>query len=631
MKNSIWRRHASAAHLAMAGLLMLAACHDNSAPPQFTLSGKISNLSGGQTVTVDNNGGDALSLTANGTFEFATPVNQNGAYHVTIATQPTGQVCTVSNGVGSGVVADVTSVSITCSTDTYTVGGTLSGLATGTHVVLANNGQDPVTLGADGAFTFATPVAYDGSYAVTVATQPANATCTVSGGRGAGVTANILNVAVTCSNNTYTIGGMVSGLTSGMQVTLDDNGADALTVTANGLFAFATPVVAQGSYGVTVGTQPLGETCSVSAGAASDVLNNVTSVQVICSTDTYTISGSVSGLASGAQITLDDNGADAITVTANGAFTFATPVPSGGGYAVTVGTQPNTQYCTVAGGSGSNVSSNQSGVSISCQSNPVSYVTAGTYTFTVPAGITSLRVVATGAGGGGGGLWGTYPGAVGGGGAVVTSTLAVTAGQALTLVVGGGGGSGTDGPGDPSGYTCGTGGGGGGSTNIAVGTAYQIIAGGGGGGGSCGQGTAGGSGGGVNGTGGAGASQFSSLGGGGGANGVGGIGGSGGLGGSGVSGSNGPGGPGGMGGFNGPYPGGVGGSGVGSGAGGADNQSDLAGGGGGGYGGGGGGEEGTGGGAGGSVGPSGTQYAAASNGGASGAAGGDGTIVITLQ
>ena len=66
--------------------------------------------------------------------------------------------------------------------------------------------------------------------------------------------------------------------------------------------------------------------------------------------------------------------------------------------------------CTVAGGSGSNVSSNQSGVSIGCQSSPVSYVTAGSYTFTVPAGITSLQVVATGAGGGGGGLSGTSPG-----------------------------------------------------------------------------------------------------------------------------------------------------------------------------------------------------------------------------
>lgn len=631
MMESVGR--AGAVYFALAALLILTACQDDSSSPmpQFTISGRVSNLASGQTVTIANNGSDVLKVAANGTFEFAAPVNAN-AYKVTIATQPTGQVCTVSNGVGSGVVANVTGVSVTCSTDTYTVGGTLSGLASAAHVVLADNGQDPVTLTADGAFTFATPLAFNSSYAVTVTTQPSNATCTVSRGVGAGVTKNIASVAVVCADNAYTIGGMVSGLAGGMQVTLDDNGADALTVTADGAFTFSTPVAAQGSYNVTVGTQPTGETCSVSAAGANDVLNNVTSVQVLCSADTYTIGGSVTGLAGGAQVTLDDNGADALTLTGNGAFTFATPVAYGAGYAVTVGTQPIGQYCTVTGATGTNISANQSGVGVSCQSNPLSYSTAGSYTFTVPTGITSLQIVASGAGGGGGGLWGAHAGSVGGAGAVVTSTIAVTAGQALTLVVGGAGGSGADGPGSGSGYTCGAGGGGGGSTNIAVGTAFEIIAGGGGGGGSCNQGTAGGSGGGVNGAGGAGAIKNSHTGGSGGANGIGGTGGNDGMGDFGVSGSDGTGGPGGIGGENSSaYPGGVGGAGVGSGAGGADSSSDLSGGGGGGYGGGGSGTGATGGGAGGSVGPAGTQYAAASNGGASATAGSDGSIVITMM
>jgi hypothetical protein len=638
MMKSIRRARACAAYSALAGLMMLTACQDDdttpplTTPPQFTVSGRVSNLATGQTVTIDDNGGDALNVTANGTFEFATPVNANGAYKVTIATQPAGQVCTVSNGVGSGVVANVTGVSVTCSTDTYTVGGTLSGLASGAHVVLADNGQDPVTLTADGAFAFSAPVAYNGSYAVTVTTQPSGATCTVTRGVGAGVIANIATVAVVCSNNSYTIGGMVSGLAGGEQVTMNDNGADAVTVTANGAFTFSTPVAAQGSYNVTVGTQPVGEICSVSAAGGNDVLNNVTSVQVLCSADTYTIGGSVAGLAGGAQITLDDNGADALTLTADGAFTFATPVAYGGSYAVTVGTQPSAQYCTVTGGAGMNISADQSGVSVSCLSNPATYSTAGSYTFTVPAGITSLQIVATGAGGGGGGLWGTHAGSVGGAGALVTSTIAVTGGQALTLVVGGGGGGGADGPASGGGYTCGAGGGGGGSTNIAVGTAYQIIAGGGGGGGSCNQGTAGGSGGGVNGAGGAGATKNSRTGGSGGANGVGGSGGNDGMGDFGPSGSNGTGGPGGIGGENSSaYPGGAGGAGVGSGVGGVDSNSDLSGGGGGGYGGGGSGTQATGGGAGGSVGPAGTQYAAGGNGGASATAGGDGSIVITMM
>jgi hypothetical protein len=615
--------------VAFAGLSLLAACQNGT--PFYTVGGNIDNLASGRTVTIENNGGDPLTISANGAFEFTDPVAENGAYQVTVVTQPLGQICTVSNGMGSGVTGNVSRVSITCSAETYTIGGTLSGLAGGAHVVVANSGQDPITLSADGTFTFETPVAYNGGYAVTVTTQPSNATCTVSRGLGAGVVANVTNVSVTCSENTYSIGGTVTGLAGGMQVTLDDNGADALTLTSDRAFTFTTPVAAQGSYRVTVGTQPVGQTCSVSSGAASNVLKNITSVRVICSTDTYTISGSVAGLASGAQVTLDDNGADALTVAADGSFTFPTPIPYGGSYAVTVGTQPNGQYCTVADATGSNVIAGQSGVSVSCQSNSMSYSTAGSYTFTVPEGVTSLQIVATGAGGGGGGLWGTNAGSVGGAGAVVRSTIAVTSGQVLSLIVGGGGGAGTDGPGDSNQYTCGTGGGGGGSTNVAVGEAYQIIAGGGGGGGSCNQGTAGGSGGGANGSGGAGAGQFRSLGGGGGANGVGGSGGNDGMGDYGINGSSGAGGPGGAGGSNSPYAGGIGGSGVGSGAGGADTNNDLAGGGGGGYGGGGSGVEGMGGGAGGSVGPSGTHYDAAANGGASGSAGSDGSVVINMN
>ncbi len=607
----------------LAGFSLLAACQDGT--PIYTISGNIAHLDGGQSVTLENNGGDPLTITANGAFEFSEPVAGNGAYQVTVVAQPLGQICTVSNGMGSGVTGNVSGVSITCSAETFTIGGTLTGLASGAHVVLVNSGQDPITLSADGTFTFDTPVAYNGAYAVTVTTQPSHATCTVSRGLGAGVVANVTNVSVTCSENTYSVGGTVSGLAGGKQVTLDDNGADALTLTSNGAFTFTTPVAAQGSYRVTVGTQPVGATCSVASGAASNVLNNITSVAVTCSADTYTISGTVAGLASGAQVTLDDNGADALTVAANGSFTFTTPVPYGGSFAVTVGTQPNGEYCTVADGSGSNVTAIQSAVSVNCQS--LSYSTAGSYTFTVPVGVTSLQIVATGAGGGGGGMWGTNAGTVGGAGAVVTSTIAVTSGQLLSLVVGGGGGSGTNGPGTSNQFTCGTGGGGGGSTNVV----NYIVAGGGGGGSSCNQVTAGGSGGGANGAGGAGAGQFGRVGGSGGANGVGGTGGNDGMGDYGVNGSDGAGGPGGTGGFNGPYVGGTGGSGVGSGAGGADNSNDLAGGGGGGYGGGGSGVRGSGGGAGGSVGPSGTQYAPGTNGGASGSAGSDGSVVISLN
>ena len=46
-----------------------------------------------------------------------------------------------------------------------------------------------------------------------------------------------------CGGGNSTIGGTISGLASGSSVTLQDNGADSLTVTANGSFSFLTTVL----------------------------------------------------------------------------------------------------------------------------------------------------------------------------------------------------------------------------------------------------------------------------------------------------------------------------------------------------------------------------------------------------
>src|SRR6185437_3647692 len=81
---------------------------------------------------------------------------------------------------------------------TYTIGGVLTGLAAGQQVVLADNGTDLLTLSADGAFTFKTPIAAHSAYSVTVATQPAGQTCAVANASASSVMANVTSVAVTC-------------------------------------------------------------------------------------------------------------------------------------------------------------------------------------------------------------------------------------------------------------------------------------------------------------------------------------------------------------------------------------------------------------------------------------------------
>ncbi len=96
--------------------------------------------------------------------------------------------------------------------------------------------------------------------------------------------------------------------------------------------------------------------------------------------------------------------------------------------------------------------------------------TGGTQTYTVPAGITKLNVVATG--GGGGGNRGNNRGGLG---AVVQATVTVVPGEVLTVVVGGRGAdsnnNGSSSVGGAGGYNGGgngsyTGGGGGGATDL---------------------------------------------------------------------------------------------------------------------------------------------------------------------
>ncbi len=170
----------------------------------------------------------------------------------------------------------------------------------------------------------------------------------------------------------YTIGGSVTGLT-GTGLVLQDNGADNLSVTQSGSFTFATKVSSGGAYAVTVLTQPSGETCTVANGSGT-ASGNVTNVGVSCAAGAnVTIGGTVTGL-TGTGLVLQDNGGDNLTVTQNGAFTFATALASGKAYAVTVLTQPTSpsQTCTVSGGSGTTGSANVTSVAVSCSGGTAS-------------------------------------------------------------------------------------------------------------------------------------------------------------------------------------------------------------------------------------------------------------------
>lgn len=165
------------------------------------MGGSVSGLLG-TGLTLQNNGGDDLPIAADGSFTFATALEDLSAYAVTVLTPPNtpAQTCTVVNGSGALAGANVTNVQLTCMTDSFSIGGTVSGLQ-GSGLVLQNNGSDDLAITADGSFGFATALPDLSSYLVSVAAQPTAPiqTCTIANGSGALAGQNVSDVSVLCA------------------------------------------------------------------------------------------------------------------------------------------------------------------------------------------------------------------------------------------------------------------------------------------------------------------------------------------------------------------------------------------------------------------------------------------------
>jgi hypothetical protein len=178
---------------------------------------------------------------------------------------------------------NVTNVEVNCVTETYTIGGNVNGLA-GSGLVLWNNGGDDLAVGADGGFTFDTPLEDGSGYSVTVQIQPTDPNQTGSGTLSGD---NVTNVEVNCVTETYTIGGNVNGL-AGSGLVLQNNSGDDLAIGEDGDFTFPTPLADSSGYSITVLTQPSApdQACRISNGSGTLAGSNVSNVAVACITQT---------------------------------------------------------------------------------------------------------------------------------------------------------------------------------------------------------------------------------------------------------------------------------------------------------------------------------------------------------
>ncbi|HEX4049779.1 MAG TPA: choice-of-anchor tandem repeat GloVer-containing protein [Steroidobacteraceae bacterium] len=248
--------------------------------PTYSISAAVSGLGSSGLVLMVN--ATAVSVAAGTSSQLlASSLASGTTYTVTIQSQPTGQACTITGGSGTIASANVTTVVVTCSDLTYSVGGSISGLIS-SGLVLANAGDSLAVAAGAQSFTMSVALQDDSTYAVTVQAQPMGLTCSVSNGAGTMGNAAVTNIAVVCAPNTYTVGGAISGLTVGGLVLLD-NGADALTPGVNASqFTMNTPVAYGSPYAITVQAAPTGLVCRVSNGTGIMGAADVTGITVGC-------------------------------------------------------------------------------------------------------------------------------------------------------------------------------------------------------------------------------------------------------------------------------------------------------------------------------------------------------------
>ena len=241
---------------------------------------------------------------------------------------------------------------VACGGFIYTsVGGTVTGLVTGSSLTLRNDANFLVNLSADGPFSFR--VASNGSYVISVASQPNPVNCTVANGSGKLTSKEaVTSVRVTCVPN-VPLAGVLQGLDATKSVTLV-NGTNNQTLTVNDKFQLNAFVVSGTSYAVSVLLQPAAQFCSVANGTG--VANNTNlpaaaNIAVTC-VPAVTIGGTISGLKAGSSVVLTNNATEDLTLSTNTTFAFNTSLLNDVAYDVRVKTQPTGQTCSVTNGVG---------------------------------------------------------------------------------------------------------------------------------------------------------------------------------------------------------------------------------------------------------------------------------------
>ncbi|NJM42813.1 MAG: hypothetical protein HC858_00275 [Brachymonas sp.] len=354
----------------------------------FYVGGVVRGLTSSGTVNVQNNGGTTQSL-SNGSFTFSMPVAQSATYTAQILSAE-GHSCTMSNATGQ-VTTTVSSITVDCTPivqpTQYSAGGVVGGLLAGQTVVLKNGADKTVAL-SNGGYTFLVKAPNATPYNVTVDQQPNGRTCSVVNGNSSINNANVVNVNVSCVTSTHSISGNVTGLGSGT-LGVAINSSPTQTISANGRFTLTSAINYGDAFDVRITSQPAGQTCDLGSFGVSSSATQLTgtvsgdlAVPVICRTNTYTVTASVSGTSGAETVTLqmtgNPSGSQTLLLTGSASGTFANRASHGANLGLSVLTSPAGKTCSVTSPATVNVTG-VSNVTVLCTVNaPVYYAVGGT-------------------------------------------------------------------------------------------------------------------------------------------------------------------------------------------------------------------------------------------------------------
>ncbi|MCU0823775.1 MAG: concanavalin [Leptospira sp.] len=189
---------------------------------EYILGGSVLGMVPGGSVLIKN-GGEEITVTADGNFSFSSRFPTGTPYAVSI-TPSSNMNCTLSNGSGTFQTANITTVAINCSwgSNFHELAVNVNGTAASFSV--QNNGSDSLSISTLGLQPFSIRIANGAAYDIRFTSQPSGAVCsfdtpTLS---RANMPNNSLTVQITCKTGNLVAGNLQVNALSDIATNLYD-------------------------------------------------------------------------------------------------------------------------------------------------------------------------------------------------------------------------------------------------------------------------------------------------------------------------------------------------------------------------------------------------------------------------